>query len=297
MLVSYLIGIDGGGTGCRARLRDRDGRSLAEGSGGPANIRLGIAQAWGNILDAVDEALAAAGLTRAIFADAAIGLGLAGIVTPADAAATIAAGPMFATMAAASDAHAACLGAFSGRDGAILITGTGSAGYAWVDAQGHHVGGWGFEVSDRGSAAVLGRAAIALALDGHDRVIAPSSLTAAIIDHFGGGPADVVAWVADARPRDYGRLAPIVIDHALAGDVHALNLVRNAVRDVEALMARLAVIGTGRVALIGGMAAPYAAWLSPWARSILHPADADPVDGAILLAEMAIEQTTTRGHP
>ena len=37
-----FLGVDGGGTRCRARLADLSGKILGEGSAGPANIRFGI---------------------------------------------------------------------------------------------------------------------------------------------------------------------------------------------------------------------------------------------------------------
>ena len=37
-----LLGVDGGGTWCRARLADTAGKILGEGLAGPANIRLGL---------------------------------------------------------------------------------------------------------------------------------------------------------------------------------------------------------------------------------------------------------------
>ena len=37
-----LLGVDGGGTRCRARLADVAGKTLGEGLAGPANIRHGL---------------------------------------------------------------------------------------------------------------------------------------------------------------------------------------------------------------------------------------------------------------
>ena len=37
-----FLGVDGGGTRCRARLTEVDGRMLGEGIAGSANIRLGL---------------------------------------------------------------------------------------------------------------------------------------------------------------------------------------------------------------------------------------------------------------
>ena len=38
MSYKYVVGIDGGGTRCRALLQDIDGNTLGEGAAGPANI-------------------------------------------------------------------------------------------------------------------------------------------------------------------------------------------------------------------------------------------------------------------
>ena len=35
-MIQYYVGIDGGGTSCRARLRDHQGRLLGEAKGGSA---------------------------------------------------------------------------------------------------------------------------------------------------------------------------------------------------------------------------------------------------------------------
>ncbi len=43
-----------------------------------------------------------------------------------------------------TDAHAACIGAHNGADGAIIIIGTGVVGYQTQNGEGVQVGGWGF---------------------------------------------------------------------------------------------------------------------------------------------------------
>ena len=287
--VQYLLGIDGGGTRCRARLRATDGTLLGQGEGGPANIRLGLDTAWANMAEAIDAAFARAGLSREHWGATAIGLGLAGIVTDADGERTIAAGPDFARARAGSDGLAACLGAFGGRDGAILITGTGSAANAWVDGQEHAIGGYGFEVSDRGSAAELGRRAIARALDGHDGIRSHGPCTRALMEALGGSGATVVAWVNRATPAAYGSWAPLVLGHAGAGDPTAIALVRQTADDVEAQLRRLHALGAPAISLVGGMAEPITPWLSPWARGVIRPPEHDAMEGAVLLARRAVD--------
>ncbi len=277
-------GVDGGGTHCRVRLRDTDGRVLGEAEGGPANIRLGLNLVWANILSALDQALTQAGQSPVSWDKISIGLGLAGIADTSDVERTIKAGPRFARIDAATDAHTACLGAFSGRDGGLLIAGTGSAAYAWVGGKGHPVGGWGFEVCDDGSAASLGRESIRSALQGWDGLAPETDFTRAVILHFGGHPADIVHWVTTAKPRDYGQLAPLTMKYADDGDAIAVGLVQQSAHDLGRYIARLHEIGATKVCLVGGMAKPFGPWLSPWTNSVLAEPEHDALDGAILMA-------------
>ncbi len=284
----FFLGVDGGGTGCRVRLVDDTGRRLGDGKAGAANIRLGLDASWGQILDAADQALREAGLDRAALPRIHAGLGLAGITGPADAARVAASAPPFASIAAETDAHTACLGAFGGRDGAILILGTGSAGYALVGGRSHPIGGWGFEISDDGSGAQLGREAVRAAVRAYDGLGPASPLTHAIMARFGGHPPAVVAWVNGARPGDYGSLAPLVIEHARGDDPVATALVQATAAHVETFVDRLVGLGAGRVALMGGLAPAIEGWLAGPVRAVLAAAEGDAMDGAILLARQTV---------
>ena len=281
--VTIFAGVDGGGTKCRVRLCDASGRWLAEAEGGPANIRLGLTLVWGNILGALDRAMTQAGRGPATCNKISMGLGLAGIADASDVEKTLKAGPQFARIDASTDAHIACLGAFEGRDGGILIAGTGSAGYAWVGQTAYTVGGWGFEVCDDGSAAALGREAIRSSLHSHDGLTPATDFTRALIRHFG-QPADIVHWVTTAKPRDFGVLAPMTMQYAQAGDPVAVELVQTSAHDLGRYIMRLHEIGCEKVCLVGGMAEPFLPWLAPWTRAVLAQPRRDALEGAILLA-------------
>ncbi|MBN9028149.1 MAG: hypothetical protein J0H20_21835 [Rhizobiales bacterium] len=60
-----LVGVDGGGTRCRARARWLDGTPIGECITGTANILAGIDEARDNIIAAVEGALAEGGLSKA----------------------------------------------------------------------------------------------------------------------------------------------------------------------------------------------------------------------------------------
>ncbi len=279
-----FAGVDGGGTKCRVRLRDANGTLIGEAEGGSGNIRLGLDLVWSHILQALDTALAQSGRNRSAYGKISLGLGLAGISDYGDAARTIAAGPKFARCEASSDAHAAALGAFSGRDGAILISGTGSAAYAWVGGHGIQIGGWGFELGDDGSAADLGRDALRATLDAIDGLSPPSSLTQALLARFE-TPAEIVHFVTSAKPKDYGELAPLIMQHAGQGDPVAVALVEKQAHDMGRYIARLHEVGAHRIALVGGMAPVFKPWLNPVAQALLAEPEHDALEGALLMAQ------------
>src|SRR5262245_65106931 len=59
---ALLLGVDGGGTGCRARLADLNGEVCGEGTAGPANIRFGIKESFAEVVRATEQCLQQAGL-------------------------------------------------------------------------------------------------------------------------------------------------------------------------------------------------------------------------------------------
>jgi glucosamine kinase len=284
MAAELLIGVDGGGTSCRARLCDLDGQVLGEGISGAANARLGAEVSWSAILAAVDSALAQAGLDRSALPRISLGMGLAGIEKAEDGARMAAQAPPFARVIAANDAHTACLGAYGGGDGGIVISGTGSAGYVIARGQGTCIGGWGFTVSDSGSGADIGRESVRSALLAHDGMISGSDFTIDILNRLGGSPPHVVDWVGTARPGDFARLAPLALTAAEAGDPVAVRLIDAAGMAIAGIGRRLQQLGAERLCLLGGLAGPLRPWLPADILACLVPAAGDAMDGALLLA-------------
>ncbi|MBX8828293.1 N-acetylglucosamine kinase, partial [Ochrobactrum sp. SFR4] len=56
-MADYILGIDGGGTGCRAAIADTSGKVLGTGQAGPADIMTDMDTSVVNILAATDAAL------------------------------------------------------------------------------------------------------------------------------------------------------------------------------------------------------------------------------------------------
>jgi glucosamine kinase len=279
-----FVGVDGGGTGCRARIEDADGYRLGGGCAGPAAVRLGIDRALAEVEAACQAAAAEAGLPPSALAGMNAGVGLAGIGRRGFLDEIYARPHPFRSVVYVNDANIACIGAHSGRDGGIVIIGTGSAAFAMVRGREVKFGGYGFPVSDEGSGADLGLHAIRLALRAHDGRIAATHLTCDVMDHFDGDPFAVVAWMDGATATDYATLAPLVMRHADEGDPVGRRIVRAAAVQIDALVRRLIESGALRIALVGGLAASMEPWLAPDVHRHLCPAEGDAVAGALLLA-------------
>jgi glucosamine kinase len=279
-----FLGVDGGGTRCRARLADGAGSILGEGVAGPANIRVDLHESVRSVMDAARQSLAQAGASAAAGPVVAC-LALAGASEPREAAAAhVAFADRFDEVLVVTDAHAACIGAHGGADGGVIIAGTGSIGWAVYGGRSYRVGGWGFPVSDEGSGAWIGCEAVRRTLWAHDGRAAWTPLLRRVAAVLGGDPHAIVRWMGDARPRDFARLAPLVLEHAPGKDAAAQEIMRLAAGHIDAIATRLAEHGAARLALMGGLAAGIEPWLARTTRARLVRPSGDALDGALQLA-------------
>lgn len=289
MANDLFLAVDGGGTRCRARLSDASGARLGEASAGPANIRSGLKDAFASVFEATLACLEQARLTADDLPRITACLALAGATEPAELAAATMHQQAFGKAILTSDAHAACVGAHGGHDGAVVIAGTGSIGWAVLRGRQHRVGGWGPEISDEGSGAWLGRETLRRVLAAHDGRAASSALLRNVFERFGSDPHAIVSWVARATPRDLGALAPIVVEHAARDDETAIDLLRIGAAHLDAIAARLVALGAPRLALVGGLAPHIESWLSASTRERLVAPGGDALDGALQIAHDAVQ--------
>jgi glucosamine kinase len=138
-----------------------------------------------------------------------------------------------------NDVDGAQIGAFAGGAGTLILSGTGSMGWA-RDAAGrsYRSGGWGDVIGDEGSAHWIGRrllGAVSKALDGRAEMTA---LAPAVYDELGfdlaQGMNGLEGWVARLRsPRaQIASLAPIVSRLAERGDPAALAIIEDAATEL-----------------------------------------------------------------
>ena len=262
---------------------------MGEAVTGPANIRFGLEASFAAILQATRECLDQAGLSARDASKITACLALAGASEPTDLAAAQRLKHPFARAMITTDAQAACVGAHQGRDGGVVIAGTGTIGWAELKGRQHRVGGWGSIVGDEGSGAWLGRELLRRVLWAHDGRIELSPLLKAGFEQFRCDPHAIVRWASNASPGDFGTMAPLVVEHAQSGDVIGGELMRAAASHIDALAARLVMLGANRIALVGGLADHMRPWVSDQTVMYLTTPAGSALDGALLLARNTAE--------
>lgn len=162
----YYLGIDGGGTKTAFVLIDAHRRTVYESAAGPSGLDTVSAERLHGLL--------AEQIGKIPHPIAAVFAGIGGIVCEADCEAVnriLSSLPALsgARIESANDVMSALYGGLSGRDGILLIAGTGSVAFGKFGGRTHRCGGYCYKEGDPGSAYFLGQRALthyAGALDG-----------------------------------------------------------------------------------------------------------------------------------
>ena len=286
---TILVGIDGGGSGCRVAVCDGAGRRLGGATGGAANYYSDAAGAIARIRATLDAALADAGIAGTDPADFVAHAGLAGVMTASDARAVADAMPL-RRITVTDDRETSLAGALGASDGVLAAIGTGTIVAARTARGRRNFGGWGFDAGDQASGAWLGLGALRLTLKAQDGIVPQSGLTRDLLARFGGDPVALVVFARDAAPGDHAALARGVIDAARAGDPGAEALMRRGADYLNACLRAAGPGDTDAVCLTGGIGPHYAGYLDPAIRPLVRPAAGTALDGAVHLAQRALEQ-------
>src|SRR5690242_12026337 len=157
---SLTFCVDAGGTRSRARIIDREGRSLAEAASGPCNPATLFDKAVESVKDLWAQCAAAIGRRPDESSDVAFALGAAGTYLHGRDR-FLAACPPFASVSAMSDGYAALIGAGKGAPCSLLIAGTGVAGHRlYPSGLSIQRDAWGWIAGDRGSGSWIGQRAL-----------------------------------------------------------------------------------------------------------------------------------------
>jgi glucosamine kinase len=239
--VAYYLGIDGGGSKTTCVVGD-ELSVLATALSGPSNItRVGETRARESLHDAIGQACSAAKIDLRQVQRACVGVAGAGYEQIASAVRKIIAEVIVGEIEVVGDMQIALQAALGTGPGVIVIAGTGSIAYG-RDARGRaaRAGGWGFAISDEGSAHWIGHTAVAAVLRMADEaaedrnVPQMSSLFRELKSIWAVDSLEQLARTANSSP-DFATLLPGVLAATNAGDELARQVLQQAGRELAQL--------------------------------------------------------------
>ncbi len=206
--------------------------------------RVGEAGARESLQQAISAACAAANISPRQVQRACIGIAGAGRKEIAEAVRNIVTDLIPGEIEVVGDMEIALAAAFGSGPGVVVIAGTGSIAYG-RDAQGKtaRAGGWGFAISDEGSAHWIGRLAVgALLREADETEESDSALFRQIKTAWAAHTLPELASTANGQP-NFATLLPAVLAAAESGDAVAKNVLSQAAAE----LARLAAIVVRRL--------------------------------------------------
>lgn len=180
------IGIDGGGTKTTAVIGDESGHLLAVAKGSSGNLTaISTEQLYTLLNELINQLLKKTGsvLTDVKLVFAA----MAGADRQAEQQKVYDAfkqSPVLEKLKIQSDIHAALAAGTWGREGTLLIAGTGAIIFGYEQRNTFRVGGWGYLLGDEGSGYHLGKLAIRSVLEAHDGKASLKPFQEKILTHF-----------------------------------------------------------------------------------------------------------------
>jgi len=289
------MGIDGGGSKCRATLVSSADELLGTGVAGPANPFQDEQQAFDSVMESARLALEDAGLAIEDSARVVAGVGLAGVNLPRFYDLVQQWEHPFKQMFLATDLHIACLGAHDGQDGAVMVAGTGSCGYSYVDGQSNIVGAHGFPFGDKGSGAWIGLEAIKAVLLASDGLGPMTSLDVLISRQLGIQTLDIIEEMAGAASNKYAKLTPLVFAAANEGDAVAVQIIERGAEYLNSVARKLLEANPPRLSLLGGVGKYIFPSLDPAIAARFEPPLHQPEYGAIYFARQEWDSLQNTG--
>jgi N-acetylglucosamine kinase-like BadF-type ATPase len=258
--MNYLIGIDGGGTKTDCLLTDETYKQVYSVRGGPLNLlQSGISGSVVTISNLIDTALSDTGINLAEVS--CIGIGAAGAGRAEDATAFEKELREYfhssIIIKVISDAEAALEGAFSGRQGAILISGTGSIIYG-KDETGniHRCGGYGKIPGDKGSGYMIGLKGLTAVIKNYDGIGKGTLITSLLKEKYKLETFDGIISSVYKNNFDIAGAAPLILIAADKEDTTAIQILEEETDGLMELISGMRhklKTETFEIAFIGGL--------------------------------------------
>lgn len=280
----YFVGVDGGGTKCRAALVNASHELQGVGDSGPANPYQDFDRAIHSISEAIELAISSAGLNPNIKHELVVGLGLAGVNVPSIQAKVEQHAFPYASTFVTTDLEAANVAAHGSTEGAVVVIGTGTCGFAHVNGKSLSIGGHGFPMGDKGSGAWLGLSAIQAVLLADDGLGDKTLLKELLGEQLKTSGFGLVEKMQTAKQSEFASLAPLVFKAVDQKDLVAASIVIEGANYLSSLTQRLLDMQPPRISAIGGLAPRMLSWMDRKITARFEAPKLSPELGAAIFA-------------
>lgn len=224
--MSYVIGVDGGGTKTEAVAYNLDGEVLVKSLTGFGNLVNGKEEALKNITDSIEEILNELGRedVRGIY------LGIAGseVADNAEIINKEIKTKFGMDSIVMNDGDLALKALLKGEDGILVIAGTGSTAFGINGQKQARCGGWGHLLGDEGSAYKISIEAFKRMIKESDFGYERSGLSQDILDKLEVHDVEeIIGFIYSSTKDEIAQMAGLVSKHAEMGDEGAINILEN----------------------------------------------------------------------
>ena len=239
----FYIGIDGGGTKTKFALMDENEKLIGTVEKGTCHFNQVGLQGMKNILsDGINELLKSYNVKFEEIKRACLGLAGYGSVESISNEINKVIKEVFkdTEVLLFNDVHIAHAGALSGKNGIVIIAGTGSIGYSVINNVTKRVGGWGYIIGDEGSAYWIGKKGIEYFSKEADGRLKKGELynifkkELSLVNDY-----DIIKYINEdikGDRREIAKLAPLCFKAAKCKDEHAINIFKNAGEELSKLI-------------------------------------------------------------
>jgi glucosamine kinase len=174
----------------------------------------------------------------------------------------------------------------------------------------YQAGGWGFQIGDQMSGAILGRELARYSVEATDGLAEASPLTKAVIDALGGSNQAAMTWsfatdmdlkiisrdgtegcddaLIGRAPAEYGKLMPLFIEHYDRADPVALKFMDLQLSYVDRYVRWFKSHGAKVVAVVGGFGQRIFPVLQQRYGDFIALPRHEPLHGAVILAKQNV---------
>lgn len=225
-MTEYVIGVDAGGTKTSACAFDLDGNILSQHITGAGNFSANPDLAWENVISATEACIKDVGDNLKFLAVGAAGIQGAGLTKHTECQLKA---RFHCPARVVDDGMMALMGKLEGKNGILVIAGTGSVAYGKNGSNILRNGGWGMLLDDRGSGTFIVLEAFRRLVFGYDTGRNLTPMEKALLKEIGCTSVQVLPGVLNKISKgQLAALTPIISKYGEMGHEDAEYILREA---------------------------------------------------------------------